>query len=969
MAISQIYDMSARQVWVGRYDEHGSREVAWDVSPWTSKLGSDGVFALLVTRPRDTDSPYNAQVSFDASTNLVTWAVTDVDTALKGWGRAELHYYVDGALVKSQTFVTIIEKAMFAGSTAPSAAEGWVERMEQAALDAQAAAETAEDAETTATSAATTATSAAATAITAANSASSSASSARADATTATNAATAAALSESAASTSATNAAASAEAASTSALTASTAASTATTKASQASVSASTAATAATTATNKASEATTAAQTATTKAAEASTSASTATSAKDTAVSASQTATTKATEATTAAATATSAATTATTAKDDAVSAKTAAQTAQTGAETAAASVSASAAQIATNAADISQLKSDLNNKANQDGYYADLVSGGATQLLSDMVETDTTPYNYRTAGGSLEIGDREKLKKIVGGTVCWNQLAYTSQVDASKTKNGVTITDNRDGTYSVSTDANGATADTFLALGTFGAILNHKYYQCGCPSGGNNSTYYLYSNGLIGTQREYGNGMIGNQQETRNVTPVIYIKQGAIITTPIVFRPQLFDLTQMFGSTIADYVYSLETATAGAGVAWLKAHFPRIFDAGYIPYNAGTLEHVSGLSAHKMVGFNQWDEEWEVGAYSTATGDKVGAPNRIRSKNSYLCLPSTVYYGYYGGTGAVNIWFYDKDHNYLGESLIANATNRVFTTPVNAYYFTLATYGANLSVYNNDICINISSSRDGEYEPYEEHSYPLDSDVTLRGIPKLDANNQLYYDGDEYVSDGTVTRRYGIVNLGAQTWSTSGGNFYADNVVSDRKLRPLSAICAKYEFYDTTAVTSASGLNQDKSFCFQYNENGMSAQSHGRIIIRDTAYNDAATFKSAMSGVYLVYELATPTTESADPYTEIQNVSNWGTEEFVSECLVPVGHETEYQPDLRAKIEVAPESPDTDGLYLMKRENGQNSYVAYLGELPSDPTTDGTYTLKCTVASGTATKTWEADE
>ena len=209
--------MSARQVWVGRYDEHGSREVAWDVSPWTSKLGSEGVFALLVTRPRDTDSPYNAQVSFDATTNLVTWAVTDIDTALKGWGRAELHYYVDGALVKSQTFVTIIEKAMFAGSTAPSAAESWVERMEQAALDAHAAAETAEDAETTATSAATTATSAAATSITAANSASSSASSARADATTATNAATAAASSASAASTSATNAAASAEAARTAA--------------------------------------------------------------------------------------------------------------------------------------------------------------------------------------------------------------------------------------------------------------------------------------------------------------------------------------------------------------------------------------------------------------------------------------------------------------------------------------------------------------------------------------------------------------------------------------------------------------------------------------------------------------------------------------------------------------------------------------------------------------------------------
>ena len=434
MAISQIYDMSARQVWVGRYDEHGSREVAWDVSPWTSKLGSDGVFALLVTRPRDTDSPYNAQVSFDASTNLVTWAVTDVDTALKGWGRAELHYYVDGALVKSQTFVTIIEKAMFAGSTAPSAAESWVERMEQAALDAQAAAETAEDAETTATSAATTATSAAATAITAANSASSSASSARADATTATNAATAAALSESAASTSATNAAASAEAASTSALTASTAASTATTKASQASASASTAATAATTATNKASEATTAAQTATTKAGEASTSASTATSAKDTAVSASQTATTKATEATTAAATATSAATTATTAKDDAVSAKTAAQTAQTGAETAAASVQSSAEQIATNAADISQLKSEITDKSDTadmlkafptdtaSGSVASFADGANVPVKSLIVNIDPvqngsgdpSPTNVRPISGWSEVNVQRTGKNLL---------------------------------------------------------------------------------------------------------------------------------------------------------------------------------------------------------------------------------------------------------------------------------------------------------------------------------------------------------------------------------------------------------------------------------------------------------------------------------------------------------------------------------------------------------------------------
>ena len=35
--------------------------------------------------------------------------------------------------------------------------------------------------------------------------------------------------------------------------------------------------------------------------------------------------------------------------------------------------------------------------------------------------------------------------------------------------------------------------------------------------------------------------------------------------------------LTQMLGTTIADYVYSLETATAGSGVAWLKEHFLKV--------------------------------------------------------------------------------------------------------------------------------------------------------------------------------------------------------------------------------------------------------------------------------------------------------------------------------------------------------------------------------------------------------
>ena len=66
-----------------------------------------------------------------------------------------------------------------------------------------------------------------------------------------------------------------------------------------------------------------------------------------------------------------------------------------------------------------------------------------------------------------------------------------------------------------------------------------------------------------------------------------------------------------MFGTAIADFLYSLG---GEVGVAWLRKRFPKMFT--YQPYNAGEIVSVQGLSQHVTVGFNQWDEEWEVGHF-----------------------------------------------------------------------------------------------------------------------------------------------------------------------------------------------------------------------------------------------------------------------------------------------------------------------------------------------------------------
>ena len=55
-------------------------------------------------------------------------------------------------------------------------------------------------------------------------------------------------------------------------------------------------------------------------------------------------------------------------------------------------------------------------------------------------------------------------------------------------------------------------------------------------------------------------------------------------------------------------------------------------------------------------------------------------------------------------------------------------------------------------------------------------------------------------------------------------------------------------------------------------------------------VTIKDTSYTDAATFKAAMQGVILYYELAEPiVTEITDSFRDYYNVADFGTEQAIS--------------------------------------------------------------------------------
>lgn len=534
------------------------------------------------------------------------------------------------------------------------------------------------------------------------------------------------------------------------------------------------------------------------------------------------------------------------------------------------------------------------------------------------QVFSNSIPYMFQRTGGGMNIGNaRLSSNKIVGGSMAWNQLEYNGKGDS------ITGWTARHGD---ATQENGFIRVTAVqdsaGMGLTGGdtgyhvtdvIQNHKYLivaQVRKPTAG---SFKLSYNGgtaqdsivvpanawtTIGAVWTYTTDIVNGK---------LYLLTSASNGDVVDYRNIMsFDLTQMFGTTIADYIYSLDQATAGAGVAWFRKYFP---DA-YYDYNAGELLSVSGLISHDMTGFNQWDEVWENGYITDASGANAYSNVFIRSKNYIRILPDTSYYFHNGGAVSnADVYFYNANKEYLGRDTGGHQTltnaNQIFTTPSDAYYMRFYMGSAYGTTYRNNICINFSNpDMNGKYEPYQLHSYPLDSDIILRGIPKLDTDNHLYYDGDIYHADGKVDRRYGVVDMGALTWSLAGGGTeharfetqlpYDTIAVGQSGIMP-NMICPKYE---TSYFTAVYYHTKDKIIATW---SSTATGTTKTLAVYDSSYTDAVTFKTDMSGVYLVYELAYPTTEEADPFTDPQVVSPYGTEEYISTGIVPVGNETQY--------------------------------------------------------------------
>lgn len=631
---------------------------------------------------------------------------------------------------------------------------------------------------------------------------------------------------------------------------------------------------------------------------------------------------------------------------------------------------------------ELTQLKEDFTQldetAARIDGSYDTMTVGNAKQLTSNVGINDKAPYLFRTAGGANDIGDREE-DTIVGGSVVHNQLVENGDFSDGTTgwspylsANGSIAVSNGTLTYTVAVAGSSGYGFGFQRSLLNRPVIGHKYLYCASVR---------FSVSGVKAAFEFGGSEPSNvafRELTANTwTSVAYIvSASASSNRGFMVKPKggsleegstmdyrnimLTDLTAMFGSTIADYVYTLESATAGSGIAWLQKY--GFFTKDYYPYSAPTFKHVEGLASHKMTGFNQWDEEWELGIYDLPTGAKINNSTNIRSKNLVPVFPNTTYCWNNPDSNVIRWVYFNANKERIGSWSSTQTSPVVFTTSADTHYMAFYLGG---TTYTGNLCISLhwDGERDGEYEAYKVNTYPLDDSLTLRGIPKLDANNDLYYDGDVYVSDGSVMHKYAVKVLdGSEEWQTNtvaDGLFYVGSVAFVGIKGGGDIFSDK--FIETTVAGSAMVNGEMKIVSTNVNFK--------------TSYATVDAWKTALASnpVTLLYELGTPTTESADPFQTPQVVDDWGTEEYVysdGAFPIPVGHNTFYAANLKAKLEMAPDSPgDGDGDYIVRQTNGLNEYVKMVKELPSAPTTDGSYHLEVTVASGTPTLAWVADE
>ena len=322
----------------------------------------------------------------------------------------------------------------------------------------------------------------------------------------------------------------------------------------------------------------------------------------------------------------------------------------------------------------------------------------------------------------------------------------------------------------------------------------------------------------------------------------------------------QLIDLTLMFGA-------------GNEPTTLTDNRIQALLNRGYIPYNAGSYKN-SRVGEIECEPYNLFDDEWEVGGIN---GSGVENTNSFNAKTGFIKISPSKNYSVENTTfttdnssSNIAVAEYDENKNFLRITNLYAANTGTYTLKYansifsynassDTHYIKVRLYIQNYDFNNNlptgAFCIHLTGTRTG-YAPYQ-----APTKITLNGLLELNGAINSHDTFEITKTDYVFTRSVWNVDLGSLTWSYNSqsgherfiSSSFVGKAPSDNAIVP-NILCAKYLTVAANELYSNGSSVKD-----------MTLYSSNHLQVSDNSYNDANTFKSAMSGITLYYELALP--------------------------------------------------------------------------------------------------------
>ena len=478
-------------------------------------------------------------------------------------------------------------------------------------------------------------------------------------------------------------------------------------------------------------------------------------------------------------------------------------------------------------------------------------------ELNGDIVTFEDGEHKHLTSFAAT-INPKQDLhgydKPWVGGAGK-NKLHNTAN---SATVNGVTFTVNSDGTITASGTA---TVDAQLQINFSG--LDGDYYFCGCPSDGGAQKYDVYAwdltagarfkqwNGTTQSISDYGTYQLRQIKIPSGHTGRIVCRvfNGATVSG-VMFKPMIVQ-SNVTDSSFEPYENICpisgwdEVSATRSGKNVLNPTLPSGTNAGITATRQSNKSYrLTGTATGIAVNI------WIAGNYITNVSTQLDNFKLLYLKAGTVvtfkdCKP----YFYDIETGRPN-----QNYGYSNYPIGSGA--RAITLPHDVWLTGVRIPdGVVGETYNATIYPQIELGTTATaYEPYQADTYTTDLPETV-------------YGGSLDVVSGVLTVDRAMVDLGTLEWSYDATNKRFGSTSLNTVIKKVesnydiaNAICSQYK----TTYLNSIYAQTDNYFVV--------VSTAGAVSVRDTQYTDAPTFKTAMNGVQLCYELAEPRTIQLTP-------------------------------------------------------------------------------------------------